>query len=68
MNMYQDLFIKLFYAYSVVMLGKQQDGLRCQHSLRGREPGRAQAGASIDTNHRDNIKWEVGEKKESSKP
>jgi hypothetical protein len=37
------------YAYSVVTLGKQQDRLRCQRSLRDREPGRAQAGASINT-------------------
>jgi hypothetical protein len=36
-------FVQSIYAYSVVTLGEQQDGLRCQRSLRGRELGRAQA-------------------------
>jgi hypothetical protein len=68
--MQNNLVSVAIYAYSVVTLGEQQDGLRCQRSLRGRELGRAQAGASIDTNHRDNMNWEVvraGEKKERAR-
>jgi hypothetical protein len=54
-NMQSVLAVQRFYAYSVVTLGKQQDRLRCQRSLRDREPGRAQAGASINIE----IIWEV---------